>query len=95
MSYKKAYEDHSFLFGIGPASDMTGGYVDSEDLDKLLKSPSRKTAEGVLWSQRNYWFQVGTEGGAGGDYCGMMPVELVDEFPRIAEIAEEYNFDIY
>ncbi len=93
MSYKQAYEDHKFLFGIGAASDMTGGYVDSEDLDKLLKSPTKKTAESVLWSQITYWFQVGTEAGCG-DYDGMMPIELVDEFPRIREIAEDYGCDI-
>lgn len=37
MTYDEVYKDHSFLFGIGPADDMTGGYVDSHDLDSLLK----------------------------------------------------------
>ena len=86
MSYKKAYEDHQFLFGIGIAADMTGGYVDSEDLDTLLKSPSKKTAERICWRQIDYWFQVGTEDGQSAS-------DLVDEFPRIRVIADDYGCD--
>ena len=92
MSYKKTYDDHKFLFDIGSASDMTGGYVDSEDLDEMLKTPTKKTAENCLLRQINYWFEVGTE--SGGKNGGMSALDLVDEFPRIREIAEEYGCDI-
>lgn len=93
MSYKETYKDWKYLFDIGPASDMTGGYVDSEDLDRMLKTPTRKMAERCLSSQITYWFQVGTEDGCG-DCCGMMPIDLVDEFPEIIEIAERHYCDI-
>jgi len=72
---------------------MTGGYVDSHDLDKMLKTPTRKMAESCLYSQLIYWFQVGTED-MGGDYSGKMPIELVSYFPRIRDIAEDYGCDI-
>lgn len=93
MSYKQTYADHKYLFDIGPAADMTGGYVDSEDLDKMLKTPTRKMAESCLLHQIQYWFQAGTED-MGGDNCNKMPIDLVDEFPRIIEIAEDYCCDI-
>ena len=92
MSYKETYKDWKYLFDIGPASDMTGGYVDSEDLDKMLKSPTKKTAENCLYNQIVYWFDVGTEDS--GEYGGMSALELVDEFPEIREIAERQYCDI-
>lgn len=60
MTYEQAFEDHQYLWGIGPAYDMTGGYVDQEDLMLLLKSPTKSTAKRCLVSQIEYWFQTGT-----------------------------------
>ena len=92
MSYKQTYEDHKYLFGIGAASDMTGGYVDSHDLDAMLKTPTKKMAEFCLYRQITYWFQVGTE--EGGDHSNMSSLQLVEEFPKIRDIAERYDCDI-
>ncbi len=89
MSYQQAFEDHKYLFDIGPASDMTGGYVDSEDLGILLKSPTKKTAKECLVRQIEYWFQAGVE-----DAAGKSAKDLVEEFPEIEEIAERYFCDI-
>lgn len=61
MSYKQAFEDWSYLWAYGAAEDMTGAYVDQGDLDKLLRSPTKKTAQECLESQIAYWFQVGPD----------------------------------
>lgn len=87
MSYKQAYKDHKYLFDIGFADDMTGGYVDSEDLKRMLKNPNKSTAEMCLDNQIRYWFQVGTEG-------GLNPISLVDEYPKIQDIADRYCINI-
>lgn len=44
----------------GEAADMTGSYVDQNDLAKLLRSPTKATAKQCLCAQIEYWFQVGT-----------------------------------
>lgn len=61
ITYEQAYEDHSYLWAIAPASDMTGGYVDQDDLEKLLRSPTKATARECLCDQINYWFQAGPD----------------------------------
>ncbi len=61
MGYKQAYNDHCYLWDIASAADMTGGYVDQEDLAKLLKNPTKKQAEECLTDQITYWFQVGPD----------------------------------
>ncbi len=84
-TYEQVYADHSYLWAIDEADDMTGGYVDSEDLDRLLKSPSKTTARNLLIRQIDYWFSAGTEGG------GMKQVEeLLKTDDRVREIAERY-----
>ena len=59
MKYEEVYKDHSYLWSIGPANDMTGGYVDQEDLYKLLKNPTKATAKKCLLEQIEYWFDMG------------------------------------
>ena len=83
-NYDQAFSDHQFLFGIGPASDMTGGYVDQDDLAKMLASPTKATATKCLEDQIEYWFQVGPEDGRSLD-------ALMLEFPEMAEIKERYS----
>lgn len=61
MTYEQALKDWEYLWNIDCANDMTGGYVDQEDLDKLLKNPTKATAKGCLCHQIAYWFQAGTE----------------------------------
>ena len=35
MTYEQAFKDHEYLWKIGPGYDMTGGYVDQEDLSRF------------------------------------------------------------
>jgi len=87
MKYEEVYEDWEYLWGIGPADDMTGGYVDQEDLDKLLKKPTKATAKACLLCQIGYWFQVGPDMG---NAEGAEIAQLTEQHPRITEIAEKY-----
>jgi hypothetical protein len=84
VNYGQAYRDHEFLWQICPARDMTGGYQDSDDLSRLLKSPTRTTAKQCLIHQIHYWFEAGTEDGRSA-FC------LAQEYPEIEGIAERYN----
>ncbi len=82
--YDQAFRDHSYLWTeYGPAADMTGGYVDQGDLDKLLANPTQKTAAECLESQIRYWFQVGTDNGS--------PEIISATDPNIEEIRERYG----
>lgn len=81
MTYEQAREDHEYLWGLSPAYDMTGGYVDSHDLDKLLRSPTKKTAKNAYGAQIDRWFTVGTE----------FPTDYKDK--KLDEIAERHNLE--
>lgn len=84
ISYAQAFVDHLYLWTqYGPAHDMTGGYVDQEDLWKLLRSPNKATARDCLVDQINYWFDVGPDG------LKPDPSDLT-----LQEIAERYSRDI-
>ena len=64
MTYEEAYKAHSYLWKTyGPAADMTGGYVDQDDLAALLKSPTKSTAKRCLVDQMRHWFSAGTDAG--------------------------------
>jgi predicted helicase len=89
MAYREVYEDWSYLFNtISYADDMTGGYVDSEDLEELLKNPSKATAKNCLNRQIDYWFYAGVEYSTG--HKDKSIYDLVEEFPKISEIADRY-----
>lgn len=103
VSYEQAYSDWEYLFSIGTAYDMTGGYVDQEDLKRLLKSPTKKTARDCLVEQIRYWFQVGIDAAARDSYefCHLVSdrnwnsiAPLLDVDERIKEIHERYNITI-
>ena len=60
--YNRARLDHEYLWGTYfDADDMTGGYVDSNDLHRLLKSPTKKTAAECYEDQIRYWMMVGPD----------------------------------
>lgn len=83
LSYEQAFKDWQYLWDIDCAYDMTGGYVDQEDLKKLLCNPTKTTATKCLKSQIVYWFQVGTESkGAASNFISD---------PIVADIAERYS----
>jgi len=84
MKYEEARADWEYLWGIGSAQDMTGGYVDQGDLDLMLKSPTKRTATKVFCSQIDYWFQVGPDMSPGKSFP---PEHYIATDPRVKEIA--------
>ncbi|MDU8350895.1 hypothetical protein RYA05_03185 [Pseudomonas syringae pv. actinidiae] len=62
-TYEIAYRDHRYLWSIGPAADMTGGYEDQQDLARLLANPTKAVATRCLVRQIDYWFDKGTDDG--------------------------------
>ena len=85
-TYKQAKADHEYLWSIAPASDMTGGYIDQDDLDKLLKNPTKDTARNCYIDQIVYWFEKGPEHD---DLCRSWYLN-----PRLLEIAERHYADV-
>lgn len=87
ITYAQSFSDHSYLWETyGAADDMTGRYVDQDDLARLLRSPSKATACKCLISQIEYWFSVGP------DSFGNNPLDRNDK--RLQEIAERYGQEI-
>jgi hypothetical protein len=86
-SYDEVRKDWKTLWDIAPAGDMTGGYEDQYDLDKLLKSPTKRTARECMENQIHYWFQVGP-----GDEGECQPVDwFIENNPEVRAIAEKYG----
>ncbi|EGQ7707458.1 hypothetical protein ACPF3S_003166 [Vibrio cholerae] len=93
MTYEELYADWKYLFKrVGCADDMTGAYVDSEDLDDLLKSPTKATAKKCLNRQIDYWFQTGIQ--FDDDLKGKSIFDLIEDHPKIKEIAERHCADL-
>ena len=61
LTYKQARKDHEYLWSISEAYDMTGGYVDQEDLKRLLKTPTKAMAAECYVNQIIYWFEKGPD----------------------------------
>ena len=87
ISYEQAREDHEYLWSIAPAHDMTGAYVDQEDLERLLRNPTKKTARDCYCSQIYFWFASGPDNSA---ERGEVPWHDT----RVCEIAERHFIDI-
>lgn len=87
-TYEQVLRQWETLWAIAPADDMTGGYVDQDDLYALLHSPSKTTARKCLESQIRYWFQAGP---AKED---RMPTvaQIIQDNPAVREIAEDYGY---
>lgn len=82
-AYEQALADWTYLWEeYAPARDMTGGYVDQNDLRRLLLTPTKAMAAKCLTNQIEYWFQVGTE------ECDRQPDP---DDPRLQEIADRYG----
>lgn len=61
-TYEQAYSDHTYLWTTyGAAADMTGAYVDQEDLALMLRKPNKVTARDCLVRQIEYWFYAGLD----------------------------------
>lgn len=90
MGYEEVYKDWKYLWSIAPANDMTGGYVDQDDLKRMLKNPSKATAVYCLQRQMEYWFQAGPDGSeAIRKYDHLCAV-----YPKIEEIRQKYDFNV-
>jgi F420-0:gamma-glutamyl ligase-like protein len=93
MTYNEMFKDWDYLFKtVGCASDMTGGYVESDDLDRLMRSPNKATAKKCMSVQISYWFDAGIE--YTNDHKRKSVYDLLEEFPRIEEIAERHFKDL-
>lgn len=92
MKYKEVYEDHRFLWSIGPANDMVVGYCSDNDLQLMLSCPTKNMAKLCLIRQMMWWF---SEGLANDNGKGIDPHEFENKYPRIRKIAERYEFDYY
>ena len=80
--YSKIREYHEYLWAIAPAHDMTGAYVDSDDLSRLLRSPTKATAAFCYENQIRRWLKEGPE-----PDIATMNTHIADD-PKIAEIAD-------
>lgn len=88
VSYSQARADHEYLWDeYGPANDMTGGYVDQDDLAALLRSPTKATARECYISQIKHWFSVGPDTSGGGRRACLSD-------PKLLEISERYGEEI-
>lgn len=85
VAYDVAYRDHQYLWAIGSAYDMTGGYVDQDDLKRMLKTPTKTMAAKCLSNQINYWFQSGTEQGVNQQVEGLLETD-----PMVRAIYERH-----
>jgi len=93
MTYEKALKDWKYLWAIGCAYDMTGGYVDQDDLAKLLLSPTKATAKKCLCDQIEYWFQAGTE--QAGTEIIRSSRSIMEGDPHVREIAERHGITYF
>lgn len=81
-SYEQAFTDRQYIWNTyTEAYDMSGGYVDQDDLEKLLANPTKTTAKNCLINQITYWFEVGP--------ADPMPGWRDD--PTMLDIAERYG----
>ncbi|MGY2573172.1 hypothetical protein [Vibrio sp. C8] len=93
MTYDEVFKDWCYLFdNVGVADDMTGGYVDSEDLDELLRKPTKGTAKWCLSRQIDYWFAKGIQ--YSNEHKGKSIFDLIEEYPLIEEIADRNCADL-
>ena len=84
MTYEQARADHEYLWSTyAPADDMTGAYVDQDDLDRLLKSPTKAMARKCYMAQIHYWFDAGPD--------TALPLDDWRNDPEVAVIAERHG----
>lgn len=88
--YQQALSDWETLWKVGAAHDMTGGYVDQQDLDRLLRNPTKAMATKCLISQINYWFEAGIETGT---EKGKPAALVLAEHPHLEPIAIRYGYE--
>ena len=86
MTYEQAYKDHKYLWAIAPANEMTGGYVDQDDLDRMLKKPTKTTAKACLCAQIDYWFANGVDN----NDDTRTAADMAEDDPHVQDIADRH-----
>ena len=89
--YNDARRDHKILWDIAPAYDMSGGYVDQDDLARLLESPTKKTAADCLEAQICHWLHVGPDVDCDPQKSREYLRELLDNDPTILAIYDRWE----
>ena len=85
MTYEQVLADRDYLFDTyGPAADMTGGWVEGEYLQALLRKPTKSEAKRILCGLICYWFETGYDQ-AGDTICAP---DMTD--PILQEIAARH-----
>lgn len=87
---------------------MTGGYVESDDMEKLLKTPTAAMAVACISCQINHWFSAGPDmsvlsmrGGSNmkalmrGKTGQQAALLLCESDPRVEEIRERYGAEVF
>ena len=85
-NYNEVREDWETLWNICPADDMTGAYVDSGDLDRMLKTPTKKMAIQCMKCQIDFWLNQGIED------TNQTLEELMEMYPQVIPVAEKYGY---
>ena len=90
--YAQARADHEYVWSeYSAAYDMTNGYVESFDLFKLLRNPSKATAAVCYRDQIAYWFEKGpTDSGKG--RLMDLAIDTLDD-PNMKEIAARHGLN--
>lgn len=86
--YEEVRKDWEILFNEAPASDMTGGYVDQMDLEKMLRNPTKRMATDCMIRQIEYWFESGVETD---DPIGDRD-RLIESDEAIRNVAKKYGY---
>ena len=90
ITYEQARADHDYLWKTyGPAEDMSGAYVDQDDLEKLLRKPTKATARQCYEDQIRYWLRQGPEKDSLHKH-----EDRIRNDPHVAEIADRYYADV-
>lgn len=88
LKYDIARKYHEYLWQTyGDAYDMTGAYVDQDDLQKLLENPTKKTAAECYCSQMEHFFQVGPDSNLMNS--NNKTLDDLKSDPMVLQIAEE------
>ena len=89
MTYDQALTDRDYLFdNYGPAYDMTGAFGEGEELEKLIKRPTKACARDILVCMICHWFEAGYT--PDGDLLsdGWVAPDMTD--PNLQEIADRH-----
>ena len=88
--YDRIRNDWLDLWSLGPADDISGGYVDQDDLAIMLKTPTKSAAADCMERQIAYWLQVGMEREDMKKHGYTSVDDIIMKNPTVADIARRY-----